>query len=83
MNLFEDLKKRLDCEHISSLPLIWRTLPNSFAFMVLKIDFTDYDISQWIDLCNYLQIPFTQADTANINSIRRLFKKHALILTKK
>lgn len=77
MDLFEDLKNKIQCNYISELPKLWRTHQNSFAFVVLTLDFNSYDIGQWIDLCNYLQIPFTQADISDLKRIRALFKRFA------
>lgn len=77
MDLFEDLQQKLNCKYVSDLPKLWRTSRKMVAFIILTLDFKKYDISQWIDLCNFLQIPFSQSGFTDINKIRALFKRYA------
>lgn len=77
MDLFETLQKRLGCEHISDLPFLWRTRQSSVAFAVLRLDSNRFDLSQWIDLCDYLQVPYTESDIIGVSKVRALFMKYA------
>lgn len=76
MDLFEDLQARFGCQYISDLPILWRSHQKSFAFVVLTLKPGDYDITQWIDLCNYIQVQFDEAELSDVNKVRALFKRY-------
>lgn len=76
MNLFEVLQKQLLCEHISDLPFVWRRHQQCVAFIILRLDYTRFSLSEWIDLCDYLQVPYTADDIVGVKKVRALFFKY-------
>lgn len=76
MNLFETLQKQLYCEHISDLPFVWRKHQQSVAFIILRLDYKRFSLFEWIDLCDYLQVPYTAEDIVSVSKVRVLFFKY-------
>lgn len=77
MDLFETLQEQLGCEYISDLPFLWQKHPQSVAFVILRLDHERFVLSQWIDLCNFLQVPYTESDIIGVSKVRALFMKYA------
>lgn len=75
MDIFKDVQQELGCSYVSDLPRLFRAYPHSFVFVLLPLTFRQYPISQWIDLFNYLQIPFEEESVTNMGQIRAILNQ--------
>ena len=79
MDLFKDLQNECCCYYISDLPKLWREERKAMARTIMTLTFRGYPLTQWYDLCNYLQVPFCEEELKTPMQVRTLFQHYLLV----